>query len=110
LEIVERFDNGDIDVLIASRILDEGIDIKNFKVLIIASAGLSFVKTIQRLGRGLRVTDEKKSVTVYDFIDNTNPKLLKHSKARAKTYKMFGYDDIIEIKETDSAYLRLQVS
>lgn len=102
LKIVERFDKGEIDILIASRILDEGIDIKNFKVLIIASAGLSFVKTIQRLGRGLRVTEDKKTVTVYDFIDNTNFKLTKHSKTRERTYKMFGYDDIVELEDMNA--------
>jgi len=103
LEVVEKFDRGNTEILIASRILDEGIDIKNFKVLIIASAGLSFIKTIQRLGRGLRVTDDKKNILVYDFMDNTNYKLLKHSKTRIRTYKMFGYDDIIKVKEIDNA-------
>jgi superfamily II DNA or RNA helicase len=105
LKAVEDFDNGKTDILIASRILDEGIDIKNFKVLIIASAGISFIKTIQRLGRGLRVTEDKKDIIVYDFIDNTSPKLLKHSRFRIKTYKMFGYDDIIELKEANSALI-----
>jgi DNA excision repair protein ERCC-3 len=105
LKIVQRFDDGEIEILIASRILDEGIDIKNFKVLIIASAGISFIKTIQRLGRGLRVTDEKKNITVYDFIDNTNFRLLKHSRYRIKTYKMFEYKDIIEFKEIDDAHI-----
>jgi len=103
LEIVKKFDDRKIDILIASRILDEGINIKNFKVLIIASAGISFVKTIQRLGRGLRVTEDKKSITVYDFLDNTNHRLLKHSKFRIKTYKMFDYKDIVELKEIDDA-------
>jgi len=110
IQVVNKFDRGETEILIASRILDEGIDIKNFKVLIIASAGLSFIKTIQRLGRGLRVTDDKKDISVYDFMDNTNYKLLKHSKARMRTYKMFGYDDIVQIKETDNAFIRLRVS
>jgi superfamily II DNA or RNA helicase len=101
LKILERFDKREIDILIASRILDEGINIKNFKVLIIASAGLSFVKTIQRLGRGLRVTENKKTVTVYDFTDNTNSKLTKHSNTRERTYKMFGYDDIVRLEDLD---------
>lgn len=97
--IIADFEKGDIRVLIASRILDEGIDIKDFKVLIIGSAGLAVAKTIQRLGRGLRVTEEKKTISVYDFIDQTNPKLEKHSKQRIKTYKAYGYDNIIELKE-----------
>jgi superfamily II DNA or RNA helicase len=99
LKAVARFESGELKILIASRILDEGIDIKEFKVLIIASAGISFIKTIQRLGRGLRVTEDKKNITVYDFMDNTSPKLLKHSRARKKTYKMFGYDDITVVEK-----------
>lgn len=99
LRLIEEFEKDNIDILIASRILDEGIDIQNFKVLIIGSAGLAIAKTIQRLGRGLRATDEKKTVDVYDFMDKTNPKLEKHSKERIKTYKAYGYDNIIELKE-----------
>lgn len=99
LRLIDEFEKGNLDILIASRILDEGIDIKNFKVLIIGSAGLAVARTIQRLGRGLRVTDTKKTVTVYDFLDQTNPKLEKHSKERIKTYKAYGYDNIIELKE-----------
>lgn len=103
LKTIEKFEKGELKILIASRILDQGIDIKNFKVLIIASAGISFIKTIQRLGRGLRVTEDKKNVTVYDFMDNTNSRLLKHSRARKKTYEMFGYDDITVVKEINDA-------
>lgn len=109
IKIVDKFDNGDTDILIASRILDEGIDIKNFKTLIIASAGLSFVKTIQRLGRGLRVTETKKDIIVYDFIDKIHRSLNNHSKQRIKDYKAFGYNDIIKLKE-DSNELHLLLS
>lgn len=99
MKIVSDFDAGSIPVLIASRILDEGIDIKNFKVLIVASAGAAFTKTIQRLGRGLRVTENKKTVTVYDFIDNTQRNLYKHSLQRMRDYKTYGYDNIIKLEE-----------
>lgn len=99
MKVVADFDSGKIPVLIASRILDEGIDIKNFKVLIVASAGAKFTKTIQRLGRGLRVTEDKKTVTVYDFIDNTQRNLYKHSLQRMKDYKTYGYDNIVKLEE-----------
>jgi superfamily II DNA or RNA helicase len=99
IEIVDKFDNGDSNILIASRILDEGIDIKNFKILIVASAGNKFTKTIQRLGRGLRVTEDKKEVKVFDFIDDTHNTLYKHSKNRIKIYKSFGYDDITTLED-----------
>jgi superfamily II DNA or RNA helicase len=108
--LLKEFDFGDIDVLVASRILDEGIDIKNVNVVIIASAGDRFEKTIQRLGRGLRVTKKKKSVIIYDFWDETHSVLLRHSKNRKKDYITFGYDDIINIKQEEDIdlYLRLR--
>jgi len=110
LKILDQFDNGDLNLLVASRILDEGIDIKNFTVLIIASAGTSFTKTIQRLGRGLRITKKKKYITVYDFWDETHNILLKWSKNRKKDYASFGYKDILNIKEEEDIdlYLRLR--
>lgn len=98
-KVVDDFENDKHRIIIASRILDEGIDIKNFNVLIIASAGATFTKTIQRLGRGLRVTDKKDSITVYDFQDNTQKNLINHSKKRIKDYKAFGYDDIRILEE-----------
>jgi len=101
IKIVNEFENNKIKTLIASRILDEGIDIKNFNVLIIASAGATFRKTIQRLGRGLRVTKTKSSITVYDFIDDIHKNLYKHSKQRIKDYKAFGYDDIRTLEELE---------
>jgi DNA excision repair protein ERCC-3 len=101
MELIEKFERSDITTLIASRILDEGIDIKDFNVLIIASAGATFRKTIQRLGRGLRITENKKTVTVYDFLDDTHKSLYKHSKQRMKDYKIFGYDDIRTLEDLD---------
>lgn len=100
IEILNEFDNGKKDILVASRILDQGIDIINFTVLIIASSGKSFSKTIQRLGRGFRTSKTKKNVTVYDFYDSMHPSLLRHSQNRKRDYVLFGYDDITIIKES----------
>lgn len=101
MKVVDEFETGKINTLIASRILDEGIDIKDFNVLIIASAGATFRKTIQRLGRGLRITKDKNKVTVYDFIDDVHKNLYKHSKQRMKDYKLFGYDDIRTLEDLE---------
>ena len=94
MRVLKDFENGIYNILISSRILDEGIDIKNFGVLVIASAGNKFTKTIQRLGRGLRVTEKKKNILIYDFMDKTQFNLLSHSKNRIKFYKLYGYNDI----------------
>ena len=104
MELIQKFEQEEFTTLIAARILDYGIDIKNIDVLVIASAGKGFIATIQRLGRGLRATDEKKNVVVYDFKDNTHRSLYRHYRQRKKTYKDFGFDDI---KEFDYGILRL---
>lgn len=97
--IIKRFDDGEDFVLIASTIFDEGIDIKSVQHIILAGGGASYVKILQRIGRGMRVTDTKKTVDVYDFYDSTNDILKRHAEERIKTYKKEGYDDIRMVDE-----------
>jgi superfamily II DNA or RNA helicase len=74
-------------VLIGSTIFDEGIDFENgIDAIIIASAGKGFRKVVQRLGRALR-KNKKGFVSVYDFYDDGNEHLSKHSKSRYNIYK-----------------------
>jgi superfamily II DNA or RNA helicase len=96
--LLDKFERRECPILIAARIFDFGIDIINVEILIIASGGKDFSLPIQRLGRALRTSSEKKTVTVYDFLDKTHPKLYKHSMSRRRTYINFGYDDIEIIK------------
>jgi len=93
-KIIEEFEKHKIPVLIASTILDEGIDIINIKSLIVAAGGKSFIKTIQRLGRALRKSPTKDKVYIYDFLDKTNRLLERHSYERIKAYEREGFTDI----------------
>ena len=72
-----------------STIFDEGVDIPEVNVLIIAAGGKSEVKTIQRIGRGLR---KKKvgGVLVFDFKD-ASKFLDRHSIDRIKVYQKEGF-------------------
>lgn len=94
MEIINKFNNGEIPVLIGSSILNEGISISNMKTLIMASGGKAQTQTVQKIGRVLRITKEKKQGVFYDFIDAGNKYLFKHSKQRLSLYKKEGYDDI----------------
>lgn len=100
-EIVKMFDSGDPFVLIASTIFDEGISIDNINHVIIAGGGASYIKTLQRLGRGTRIVRDdkgkiiKSTVDIYDFLDKENPILLKHSNNRVKIYEREGFEQII---------------
>ena len=64
------------------------------KVLIMASGGKAQTQTIQKIGRVLRITKDKREGIFYDFIDSGNKYLFKHSKQRLVLYKKEGYDDI----------------
>jgi superfamily II DNA or RNA helicase len=86
-EIQNFINSEDKFVLIGSTIFDEGIDFeKGIDAIIIASAGKGFRKVVQRLGRALR-PNKKGYVSVYDFYDEGNKHLEKHSKARFNIYK-----------------------
>ena len=101
-EVIKKFNNGEIPVLIGSGILNEGISISNMKVLIMASGGKAQTQTIQKIGRVLRITKDKKQGIFYDFIDAGNKYLLKHSKQRITLYKKEGYKDITIVDDIDN--------
>ena len=72
-----------LPVLIASTILDEGVDVPTIDALILAGSRKSRIKTMQRLGRGLR---GNKLIAV-EFANFTHDLLLKHSLTRWEDYK-----------------------
>lgn len=79
-------------VLIASNIFDEGVDIPEISVLIVAGGGESYTKNIQRVGRALRPKQDKDYVLIYDFLDGRDPTdekdyLAKHTLSRIQDYK-----------------------
>ena len=61
--------NEDIYNMICSRVWMEGINIPNLKVIIYAAGYKEKKKVLQAMGRGLRTTDEKSTILLYDFTD-----------------------------------------
>lgn len=90
-EVIAKFEKGEIKVLIGSTILNEGISINRILCLIIASGNKAITQSIQKIGRALRLHKDKKEAYVYDFYDEPNKFLLKHSKARMRIYKNEGF-------------------
>jgi superfamily II DNA or RNA helicase len=89
---IASFRQGEIPLLILSKIGEEGLDIPQLDVVIRASAGLSPISTIQALGRGLRRKKEKENIIEYhDFVDNDGGILAKHSARRIQDYIEEGY-------------------
>lgn len=80
-------------VLIGSKILFTGINIQNIYNLIYGSGGCSNLEVLQALGRGLR-NNTKSTVNIFDFYDNDNNILIRHSENRLKHYKKEGFNHI----------------
>ena len=81
-EGLEKLVNKELDVLIATTILDEGVDVPNINALIYARGGKSIRKLLQGVGRGLRKKEDGSDLRIYDFIDDTSYVLVKQSQQR----------------------------
>jgi type I site-specific restriction endonuclease len=87
--IVEKENNA---IIVASYgTFSTGINIKNLHNVIFASPTKSRVRTMQSVGRGLRISDTKDSVTLFDIADNLSTKnkknfTLNHLIERVKMY------------------------
>lgn len=86
--VKELFNTGNLDVIIASSIFDQGIDLPLLDALILAGGGKSATRTLQRIGRVIRSAPgtAKKDAIVVDFIDQEKY-VFNHSKNRYKIYK-----------------------
>lgn len=70
--ILNRYEYGDINVLCACDLLNEGWDSPRTEVLFMARPTMSKTLYIQQLGRGMRKCEGKEYLMVFDFIDNAN--------------------------------------
>lgn len=93
---IQRLRRGEMDVLVCSTIFDTGVDIPELRGIVNAAGGKSVIKALQRLGRGLRSSDGKQRLEMYDVFDCGHPWLISHSKARVKAYKTEGFNVRVE--------------
>ena len=90
--IVERVRAGYFDCIVSSKVFEVGVDIPEVASIVIASAGKSTISTIQRIGRGMRVTPTKKTFEVWDVFDLTYQALERQARERIKDYKDAGHE------------------
>ncbi|QNO14097.1 DEAD/DEAH box helicase [Alkalicella caledoniensis] len=70
--VLREYENGSIQVLCACDLLNEGWDSPKTEVLFMARPTLSKSLYTQQLGRGMRKSEGKDYLMVFDFIDNAN--------------------------------------
>lgn len=105
-ELKRKFASGEIKVVIATRIYNESADIPILQVVINAAGGKSGISVIQRIGRALRIHEDKDKAVIYDFMDMFNMKLELHAAERFRWIKKEGhdtvfYDSVLDINEDD---------
>jgi len=88
-QLQRALDSGELDVLIATDVFKEGIDLPNVKVLLNAGGFKSKVTTLQKCGRVLRPHGGQPAIII-DIYD-VGSLLTKHSRQRLNTLvKEFG--------------------
>jgi len=89
-EHLVKFAAGEIKVLCACDLLNEGWDCPQTEVLFMARPTMSKVLYTQQLGRGMRLAEGKDCLMVFDFVDNASqynmPQSL-HRLFRLKDYR-----------------------
>jgi superfamily II DNA or RNA helicase len=85
---------GQLDVLVASVIFNEGVDIPELRSVVIAAGGKSTIAALQRVGRGMRTSKDKTDFQVVDFRDLGTESLADQSRARRTAYLRAGYEVI----------------
>ena len=92
-EQLAKFADGDIKVLCACDLLNEGWDCPQTEVLFMARPTMSKVLYTQQLGRGMRNSEGKDYLMVFDFVDNAtqyNTPYSMHRLFKLKDYHAGG--------------------
>jgi len=71
-KVLKEYEYGNVDVLCACDLLNEGWDSPRTEVLFMARPTMSKTIYLQQLGRGTRKAPGKDYLLVFDFIDNAN--------------------------------------
>lgn len=88
-KIIEGFENKQFSVLIGTSVIGEGVDLKSVDCGIMAGGGRSKGEVMQKVGRTLRLSKNKKDVIFIDFTHDGSKWLSRHSLERREIYKSY---------------------
>lgn len=86
-EIVEQMKNGQLHVIFATQLADEGLDIPNLDTLHLVHPTKSEGRIEQRIGRTQRMSRNKGRPIVYDYVDTFVPMFLRMFNIRVRLYR-----------------------
>lgn len=85
--VIELARSGAIDVLVATQLADEGLDLPRLGAVVLAWPGKAEGRIVQRIGRILRPLDGKLRPIVVDIRDPHVGPLMGQARKRAATYR-----------------------
>lgn len=91
MQLKELLEKGKTKAVVCTAVWKKGINIRSLQNIINACGGKSEIQVLQFLGRGLRRTETKSSVKIYDFLDSAKY-LAEHSILRLKIYVENGWE------------------
>jgi len=95
-QAIRDLGSGDLDIVIASKVFNDGVDIPSLRTCVMAAAGKSEIAALQRVGRALRVEPGKSAATIYDFGDKGYFKLNAQVHERLGAYQREGYPIVVD--------------
>ena len=72
-KVLAGFRRGSLDVLVATSLVDEGLDLPDLDTLVLATPTAAQGRTQQRIGRILRPSRRKQAPVVWDLVDAHEP-------------------------------------
>jgi superfamily II DNA or RNA helicase len=93
---IEDMRNGKIQLMIASTIADVGLDIPRLQCIVEAGAGKSSVTALQRLGRIMRIFDDKDECYFITYRD-TAPHIKDHIDKKISIWRTESEFNIVEV-------------
>jgi superfamily II DNA or RNA helicase len=85
-DAIQAMRDGYLDVLLATQLADEGLDIVNLNVLHLTFPGRGLEKLQQKVGRIMRTAEGKRGCKVYDYVDDKIPVLRGQAGDRYEWY------------------------
>ncbi len=110
---IRRMVQGHFDVIVCSRVFNEGIDVPELRAVVNAGGMKSIIATLQRAGRGMRVDRDATGAIreggdqfeVWDVLDKGNTWTERHARVRQSAYTNEGFETFVEPLPTSLAAL-----
>lgn len=91
-QVLNRVKSGELPIVLATKIFEVGLNVPNIQVYIQCAGGRSYVSLMQRVGRILRIQEDKHDVYIFDLVNTNSSILYRQAEERYRQYKHEGFE------------------